>query len=148
MNGNEINFQYIEAHDVEYLNSSFEFKTVLSLKEINTEKSSNNEEEEQGVDKSYEGLILKEITKHLKYAFLGAERAQPVIIAADLIEDKELKLLQILKKYKEVIASSIEGLKGINPSICMHKILLEENAITSIEHQRRLNPLIKEVVRN
>ena len=29
----------------------------------------------------------------------------------------------------------------------MHKILLEENAKTSIEHQRRLDPLKKEVVR-
>ena len=28
----------------------------------------------------------------------------------------------------------------------MHKILLEENARTSIEHQRRLNPVMKEVV--
>ena len=29
----------------------------------------------------------------------------------------------------------------------MHKILLEENAKISIEHQRKLNPVIKEVVR-
>ena len=29
----------------------------------------------------------------------------------------------------------------------MHKILFEENAITSIKHQRRLNPVMKEVVR-
>ena len=29
----------------------------------------------------------------------------------------------------------------------MHKILLEENAKISIEHQRRLNPVMKEVVR-
>ena len=29
----------------------------------------------------------------------------------------------------------------------MHKILLEDNAKTSIEHQRRLNPVMKEVVR-
>ena len=29
----------------------------------------------------------------------------------------------------------------------MHKILLEENAKTSIEHKRRLNPVMKEVVR-
>ena len=29
----------------------------------------------------------------------------------------------------------------------MHKILLEENVKTSIEHQRRLNPVMKEVVR-
>ena len=29
----------------------------------------------------------------------------------------------------------------------MHKILLEENARTSVEHQRRMNPVMKEVVR-
>ena len=99
-----MHFQYIEAHDVEYLNSSFEFKTTLSLKETGTKKSSNNEEEEQGVEKSYEGLILKELPKHFKYAFLGVEIAQPVIIATDLTEEKKLKLLKILIKYKEAIA--------------------------------------------
>ena len=41
----------------------------------------------------------------------------------------------------------MEDLKEIIPSICMHKILMEENAKLSIEHQRRLNPVIKEVVR-
>ena len=29
----------------------------------------------------------------------------------------------------------------------MHKILLEENARTSVEHQRRLNPGMKEVIK-
>ena len=38
-------------------------------------------------------------------------------------------------------------MKGINPSICIHKILLEENAKTSPEHQKRLNPVMKEVAR-
>ena len=37
-------------------------------------------------------------------------------------------------------------MKGISPSVYRHKILLEENARTSIEHQRRLNSVIKEVV--
>ena len=45
MNENEMNFQYIEALDVEYLNSSLEFKkTILNLKEISAKKESNNEE--------------------------------------------------------------------------------------------------------
>ena len=61
--------------------------------------------------------------------------------------DKEQKLIEILIKYKEAIAWLVEDLKGISPSICMHKILLEENARTSIEHQRMLNPIMKEVVR-
>ena len=41
----------------------------------------------------------------------------------------------------------MEDLKGIIPSICMHKILMKENAKPSIEHRRRLNPMMKEVVR-
>ena len=53
--------------------------------------------------------------------------------------------MEILKKHKEVIVWSIKDLKGINPSICMHKILMEENAKPSIEHQRRLKPLMKVV---
>ena len=135
MNENEMNFQYIEAQDVEYLNSSFKIReSVPSLKEISTEKSSSNEEKGQEVEKSFEGLILKELPKHLKYAFLGAERAQPIIITADLIVGNEQKLIRILRKYKESTAWSVEDLKGISPIIGMHKILLKENAKTSIEH--------------
>ena len=55
--------------------------------------------------------------------------------------------MEILKKHKQAISWSIEDLKGISPSIYMHKILMEENTKTSIEHQRRLNPIMKEVVK-
>ena len=44
-----MNFQYIKAHDVEYLNSSFEIKeTIFSLNEGNTEKSNSSKEKVQG----------------------------------------------------------------------------------------------------
>ena len=89
---------------------------------------------------------MKELPSHLKYEFLEQEKRKPVIILAALTEAEEQKLLVILRKYKEAIAWSIEDLKGISPSICMHKILLEDNAKTSIEHQRRLNLVMKEVV--
>ena len=98
-------------------------------------------------NKSSEGLILKELPEHLKYAFLQPEKGKPVIISAGLTKMEEQNLLETLRKYKEAIAWSIEDLKGISPSNCMHKILLKENARTSIEHQRRLNPVMKEVVR-
>ena len=75
------------------------------------------------------------------------EKGKLVIISAELIKLEKQKLLKILRKYQEAIAWSIEYLKGINPSICMHKILLEENAKTSLEHQKRLNPVMKEVVK-
>ena len=54
------------------------------------------------------------------------KKGKLVIIAARLTELEEHKLLETLRKYKEAITWSIEDLKGINPSICMHKILLEE----------------------
>ena len=78
---------------------------------------------------------------------LKLKKSKPIIISADLTKRKEKKLLEILKKYKGTIAYSIEDLKGIGSSICMNKIQLEETIKTSIEHQRRLNPVMKEVVR-
>ena len=56
-------------------------------------------------------------------------------------------MLNILRRYKEAFSWSIEDLKGISPSICMHKILLKDDAKTSVEHQRRLNPMMKDVLR-
>ena len=91
---------------------------------------------------------MKELPNHLKYEFLEQEKRKSVIISAALTEYEEKKLLEILRKYKKAIAWSIEDLKGIiSPSICMHKILLNDNAKTYIEHQRRLNPVMKEVIR-
>ena len=90
---------------------------------------------------------MKELPSHLKYAFLEPKGAKPVIISAALNKNEEQQLLRILRKYKEAIVWSIEDLKGISPSICMHKILLNDDAKTSVEHQRRLNPVMKDVVR-
>ena len=90
---------------------------------------------------------MKQFPSHLKYEFSEPERRKSVIISALLIKDAEHKFLEILRKHKEAIAWSIEDLKGISSSICMHKISLSDYAKTSIEHQRRLNPVMKEVVR-
>jgi len=38
-------------------------------------------------------------------------------------------------------------LKGISPSICMHRIYCENNTKPSREMQRRLNPSMREVVK-
>ena len=59
----------------------------------------------------------------------------------------EVKLLYVLKMNSEAFSWKIEYIKGISPSICMHKILMEEGHNPSIKHQRRLNPVMKEVVK-
>ena len=117
-------------------------ETVLRLNEISIE-SLISEENFQVEEKSSEGLVLKELPKHLKYAFLGEERSKPIILAADLTVEKEHKVVKIMRKHKEATTWLVEDLKGINPSVCMHKILIVENTKTSIEHQRRLNPVMK-----
>jgi hypothetical protein len=38
-------------------------------------------------------------------------------------------------------------IKGISPTVCMHRILLKDNVKKSVESQRRLNPIMKEVVK-
>ena len=148
INENEMNFQHLKSVDYELLHSSFQYtETVLSLNENSEENSCSKENKATEQETSIEGLILKELPSHLKYDFLEPEKEKPMIISATLTENEEQKLLKILRKYKEAIAWSIEDLKGISPSICMHKIMLEDNAKTSIEHQRILNPVMKDVVR-
>ena len=146
INEKEMNFQYLDDLDCEFLHSSFDLKkSVFSMNKNSIETSSSNEEKAKETETSSEGLTLKELHRHLKYAFLELEKEKPVIISAALTEIEEHKLLEIMRKYKKTIAWSIEDLKRISPSICMHKILLEENEKTSIKHQRRLNSVMKEV---
>ncbi|CAL8988370.1 unnamed protein product, partial [Prunus brigantina] len=92
-------------------------------------------------------LELKQLPKHLKYAYLGESETLPVIIASQLGPSDEKKLLRVLKEHKTAIGWSIADIKGISPTLCMHKILLEDNAMPKRDAQRRLNPNMKEVVR-
>ena len=71
----------------------------------------------------------------------------PVTISSHLDKDQEEKLLDVLGEYKVAIGWTIADIKGISPSAVMHQIHLEENAKISRESQRRLNPVLKEVVR-
>ncbi|PHT29331.1 hypothetical protein CQW23_31071 [Capsicum baccatum] len=92
-------------------------------------------------------LELKELPSHLKYAFLGSGSTLSVIVAADLGEQQVAALISILRKYIRAIGWTIADIIGIPRGICTHKIQLEENCTPTIEHQRRLNPPIQEVVK-
>ncbi|XP_068340415.1 uncharacterized protein [Pyrus communis] len=92
-------------------------------------------------------LELKPIPEHLKYAFLGKDETLPVIISSQLTAEEGEKLIRVLKDHKTAIAWSIADIKSINPATCMHRILLEEGAKPTREAQRRLNPLMMEVVK-
>ena len=92
-------------------------------------------------------LELKPLPSHHKYAFLRVEETFPVIISSSLGSDQENKLLEILRTHRSAIGWTIADIKGISPLICTHRIHLEEDVKPSRLPQRRLNPIMKEVVK-
>ena len=90
---------------------------------------------------------LKALPPHLRYEFLGNGDTLPVIIASDLDEQQVQSLVKVLKRFKRAIGWTIADIIGIPPGICSHKIQLMPDHKPSIEHQRRLNPLMQEVVK-
>ncbi|KAJ9536912.1 hypothetical protein OSB04_029645 [Centaurea solstitialis] len=92
-------------------------------------------------------LELKSLPDHLKYAYLGDKETLPVIISATLSPKEESELVEVLKEHKRAIGWTIADIKGLSPSLCQHKILLEEEYKPFREAQRRLNPPMMEVVK-
>ncbi|XP_073129193.1 uncharacterized protein [Henckelia pumila] len=69
---------------------------------------------------------LKTLSKHFKYVFLGEGETLPVIIFNSLKAEQEEQLVKVLKEHKTAIGWTIADIKGISPSTCMHRILMEE----------------------
>jgi hypothetical protein len=70
-----------------------------------------------------------------------------VIISDKLSNDEIQRLVATLEKYQSVIGYSFKDLKGINLSLCTHRIPMEQDHKPVREHQRRLNNAIREVVK-
>ena len=84
-------------------------------------------------------LELKPLLPHLRYTYLGENQTLPAIISSKLSEEQESALVQLLKNRVQALGCQILDIKGISPSYCIHKILMEEGHKTTIKRQRRLN---------
>ena len=62
-----------------------------------------------------EGLVLKQLPDHLRYAFLGGKSEFPVIISTYFSPTEEEKLIEVLRKRKAALAWSISHIKGASP---------------------------------
>ena len=91
-------------------------------------------------------LEEKPLPTHLRYAYLRDASTLPVIISSSLSHTKEERLLRVLRENKKTIGWSLADIKGIRPSMCMHKILLEDGSKPLVDAQRSLNQTMKEVV--
>nr|GEZ12627.1 hypothetical protein [Tanacetum cinerariifolium] len=71
----------------------------------------------------------------------------PVIIAKDLSVKEKTALLTVLKPHKRAVALKLSNIKGIKSEFYTHKILMEEDFTPIVQHQRRVNPKIHDVIK-
>nr|GEW30637.1 reverse transcriptase domain-containing protein [Tanacetum cinerariifolium] len=114
------------------------FKKELKACEAKTIKSSVDEPPE---------VDLKDLPPHLKYTFLEGDNNLPVIIAKELGDEEKSALIKVLKSHKRPIIWKLYDIHGINPEFCTHKILMEEDYKPAVQHQRRVNPKIHDVIK-
>nr|GEV20206.1 reverse transcriptase domain-containing protein [Tanacetum cinerariifolium] len=103
------------------LNQKNYFPTVhkdLKVIEPKNDKSSDDEPPE---------IELKELPPHLEYAFPGENKKCPVIILKDLSVNEKSALIEVLKSPKKAIAWKLTDIRGIDPELCSHKILPEDD---------------------
>nr|GFD42640.1 reverse transcriptase domain-containing protein [Tanacetum cinerariifolium] len=90
---------------------------------------------------------LKDLPHHLEYAFLEDDDKLPVIIAKELRSEEKAALIKVLKSHKRAISWKLSDNQGINPEFCTHKIMMEEDYKPTVQHQRRVNPKIHDVIK-
>ncbi|GJT20861.1 hypothetical protein Tco_0890798 [Tanacetum coccineum] len=110
----------------------------LKCEELKSVKSSVDEPPE---------LELKDLPSHLEYAFLEGTNKLPVIIAKNLKDEEKERLIKVLKSHKQAIAWKLSDIKGIDLQFCTYKFLMEDDFKLAIQHQRRVNPKIHEVIK-
>nr|GEV14932.1 reverse transcriptase domain-containing protein [Tanacetum cinerariifolium] len=115
-----------------------EVRKELKICEAKTNKSS---VDEPSVVK------LKALPPHLEYAFLEGDNKLPVSIKKHLSVEEKTALITVLKSHKRAIAWKLSDIKGINPEFFTHKILIEEDFTPAVQHQRRVNPKIHDVIK-
>ncbi|GJV33400.1 reverse transcriptase domain-containing protein [Tanacetum coccineum] len=115
-----------------------EVRKELKICEAKTDETSIDEPPE---------VELKDLPPHLEYAFLEGDNKLPVIIAKDLSVWEKAALIKVLQSHKRAIAWKLSNIKGINPEFCTHKILMEEDYTPAVQHQRRVNPKIHDVIK-
>ncbi|GKB29733.1 DNA-directed DNA polymerase [Tanacetum coccineum] len=91
---------------------------------------------------------LKSFPNHLEYVYLHGDKLTPVIISYKLSKKEKTLLLQVLEERKGAIAWQMSDIKGISPSYCTHKILIEDDFKPVIQPQRCLNSKVQDVVKN
>ncbi|GKB21751.1 hypothetical protein Tco_0855674, partial [Tanacetum coccineum] len=99
------------------------------------------------VEPKESSLEPKDEILEVEHKELPSHNKLPVIISKDLSQDEKTSLINVLKNRKQAIAWKLSDIRGIDPEFCSHKILLEDDYEPSVQHQRRVNPKIHDVIK-
>nr|GFA20575.1 reverse transcriptase domain-containing protein [Tanacetum cinerariifolium] len=140
-NYNDMTANRIDVIDMaceEYSQEVLGFSDELKFCEAKTDKSSIDEPPE---------IKLKDLPPHLEYAFLEGDDKLPIIIVKYLSDKEKTALITVFKSHKRAIAWKLSNIKGINPEFYTHTILMEDDFEPTVQHQRRVNTKIHDVIK-
>nr|GEU35238.1 reverse transcriptase domain-containing protein [Tanacetum cinerariifolium] len=134
-------------------NSDFLFEEVDAFLALEDDPTSSEELkiyeakfDKSSIDEPPE-VELKDLPPHFEYAFLEGDDKLPVIIMKDLSVEEKTALITVLKSHKRAITWKLFDIKGIDPEFCTNKILMEEDFEPAVQHQRRVNLKIYDVIK-
>nr|GEU64040.1 reverse transcriptase domain-containing protein [Tanacetum cinerariifolium] len=90
-----------------------------------------------------QGNYLPQVRKELKICEAKTDKS-----SVDEPSEEKTDLITVLKSHKRVIAWKLSDIKGIDPEFCTHETLMEEDFKPAVQHQRRVNPKIYDVIKN
>nr|GFA17985.1 hypothetical protein [Tanacetum cinerariifolium] len=89
-----------------------------------------------------QGNYLPEVRKELKICEAKTDKS-----SIDEPLEEKTALITVLKLHKRAITWKLSDIKGINPEFCTHKILMKEDFEPAVQHSRRVNPKIHDVIK-
>ncbi|KAL4273966.1 hypothetical protein GQ457_13G015910 [Hibiscus cannabinus] len=92
-----------------------------------------------GIGEAKPTTVMLQLADH---SYVQSEgKIEDILVKAD----QEEKLIATLQQHKEALGWTIADIKGVSPTICMHKILLDDDHKPIVDAQRRLNQVMKDV---
>ncbi|GKB70596.1 reverse transcriptase domain-containing protein [Tanacetum coccineum] len=128
---------------------SFLFEPILNFQQNSTnlwEEEDNNSEDlnEAGLPSDHDNWEPIGPTLFSTNT-IEAEKQPPKL--KELPSHLEYALLNNNQEFPAALAWKVADIKGISPSFCTHKILMEDNFKPVVQPQRRLNPKVQDVVK-
>eukprot|EP00253_Pinus_taeda_P035744 PITA_35744 len=82
-----------------------------------------------------------------KSVTIEIEPGKTLNINPNLTDDQKQQLMKLLKENKDAFVWDYTDMKGISPELCTHRIYIKEGSRPVCQPQRRMNPNLREIVK-